>query len=69
MVQRWTFLFELLGQVLDHLFLPLVQLLVQLHLLMQVPGGLDIPVGEPSRITLVADRVDSMLGTLELIYQ
>ena len=60
---------ELLSQVLDNFVLPLVQLLVQFHLLMQVPGGFDITVGMPSRITLVADRLDSMLGTLELIYQ
>ena len=36
---------------------------------MQVPGGFDITVGKPSRITLVADPRDSMLRTVELLYQ
>ena len=68
-VHRWTFLVELLGQVLDHPVLLLAQLLVQLHLLMHVPGGFSITVVEPSRIAFVADRLVSMLGLLELLHQ
>ena len=68
-VHRWTFLVELLGQVLDHPVLLLAQLLVQLHLLTHVPGGLGITVAKPSRIALVADRLVSVLGLLELLHQ
>ena len=34
-----------------------------------VPGGLGITVAKPSRIALVADRLVSVLGLLELLHQ
>ena len=51
-----------------HVLLP-VQLLVQLHLLVHAPGGFGITVAVPSRIALVADRLVSPLGLLELLHQ